>query len=215
MCGCAFFVSKAYLDYYGRKPWTPETQNNPTKPASQESSLSNFTFKKANDVEPELERKALGKVNTYLNSLELIREGKFDELDEILEKEEKDSQDCDICAADAEIVRANAQFVDKVCKYGDPACEEEIGRLIQRTEEVITENFMVAGYQKVPVNSGKKAHQSKVKDTRRNAWTEFVAEISKHPTMAGKSGKYRMKIAASLYHNKYETIEEAMENIPE
>jgi len=221
MCGCAFFVSKAYLDHYGRKPWNPETkpetpkarEPNPSKPG-----LDKFTFKKTTEVDPDLEKKALGKVNTYLDSLELIQDGRFEELDKLLEQEEKDSKDCDICAADAEIVRSNAQFVGKVCKYGDPACADEIVRLISRTEDVITENFMVAGYSKVPKNAEKKPATEvpvKVKDDRKNSWITFNSEVAKDPLLNGKSGKYKMKIAASLYRGDYETIEEAMENIQE
>lgn len=218
MCGCVFFVSKAYLEHYGRKPWTPNSQDAVKKAPSAKPSLDQFTFKKAIDVDPELERKALGKVNTYLNGLELIRDSNFEKLDELLAKEEQDSQDCDICRADAEIVRANASFVGKVCQHGDPACEEELGRLISRTEGVIVENFIVAGYKKVPVGGEKKPIPKvpgKVPDDRKNSWLAFNSEVSKHPLLDGKVGSYRMKIAASLYRGKYETVEEAVENIPE
>lgn len=215
MCGCVFFVSKAYLDHYGRNPWSAE--NSPT-PKPTKPSLDKFTFKKIENVEPELEQKALSKVDTYLTGLELIRDNDFGKLDELLAKEEKDSAECGICAADAEIIRANAQFVGKVCQHGDPACEEELERLISRTEGVITENFMVAGYQKIPINGEKKATNQvpgKVKDTRQNSWLEFNSEIAKSPLLNGKSGRYKMKIAASIYRKEYETIEEAMENIQE
>ncbi|MDD3087982.1 MAG: hypothetical protein PHP89_05400 [Candidatus Omnitrophica bacterium] len=214
MCGCVFFVSKAYLDHYGRKPWAAENSptSKPTKP-----SLDNFTFKKTEEVDPELEQQALGKVETYLTSLEFIRDNDFNKLDNLLAKEEKNSQECDFCVADAEIIRANAQFVGKVCQHGDPACEEELGRLIARTEEVITENFMVAGYRKIPVNKKTAANPApgKVKDTRQNSWIAFNSEVAKDPLLNGKNGKYKMKIAAGLYRGEYETVKEAMDNIPE
>ncbi len=217
MCGCVFFVSKAYLDHYGRKPWTLDGQSN-SKKTTTKPSLKHFTFKKEIEVEPELESKALNKVNTYLTGLEMIRDSEFEELDQLLAKEEKDSKDCDICAADAEIVRANAQFVSKVCRYGDPACEEELSRLISRTEEVITENFIVAGYRKIPVVDNKTTANpvpGKVKDTRQNSWIAFNSEVAKDPLLNGKNGKYKMKIAAGLYRGEYETVKEAMDNIPE
>jgi len=210
MCGCAFFVSKAYLDHYGRKPWS----NNATIPVVEtkkpKQDTKSFKFRKISDVDPVLEKKALGKVNTYLNSLELIKDGDFDKLDTILAQEEEDSNDCGVCAADAEIMRANAQFVNVVCRNGDPSCEEELSRLVDRTKQIIAENFNVAGYALITESAS-----PKVKNTKHNAWTEFNSEISKHPALDGKSGKYRMKIAASIYRGEHETVEDAIEAIQE
>jgi len=217
MCGCAFFVSKAYLDHYGRKPWVPGTSAVTTsEPAAKrtKNESKNFKFRKISDVNPELEKKALGKVNIYLNSLELIKDGNFDKLDDILAREEQEN-DCGVCAADAEIIRANARFVNVVCRNGDSTCKEELERLIGRTQQVIIENFEVAGYAPVTNESEVQPNQPKIKDTRRNAWTEFNSEISKHPALDGKSGKYRMKIAASIYRGEHETVEDAIEAIQE
>lgn len=215
MCGCAFFVSKAYLDHYGRKPWS----NNATIPVVEtkkpKPDTKNFKFRKVSDVDPALEKKALSKVNIYLNSLELIKDGNFERLDHVLAQEEKDSSDCGVCAADAEIVRANAKFVNVICRNGDPACKEELERLINRTQQIIVENFEVAGYAPVTKESEVQPNQPKVKDTKRNAWTEFNSELSKHPALDGKSGKYKMKIAASIYRGEYETVEDAIEAIQE
>ena len=212
MCGCAFYVSKAYLDHYGRKPWSQDTPSEvEIKKPRQES--KNFKFKKVSDVDPELEKKALGKVNTYLNGLELIKGGEFEELDIVLSQEEKDSSDCGVCAADAEIIRANAYFVSTVCRNGDPSCKEELERLIGRTQQVIIENFEVAGY--APVTDDAESGSPKIKNTKRNAWTEFNSEIAKHPALDGKSGRYKMKVAASLYRNEYATVEDAMSVIQE
>lgn len=212
MCGCAFYVSKAYLDHYGRKPWSQDTPSEvEIKKPRQES--KNFKFKKVSDVDPELEKKALSKVNTYLNGLELIKDGDFEELDIVLSQEEEASSDCGVCAADAEIIRANAHFVSTICRNGDPGCKEELERLIGRTRQVIIENFEVAGY--APVTEDAESGSSKIKNTKRNAWTEFNSEIAKHPALDGKSGRYKMKVAASLYRNEYATVEDAMSVIQE
>lgn len=213
MCGCAFFVSKAYLDHYGRKPWSQNTSTpDVVEPKKTKQDIKSFKFKKVSDVDPTLEKKALGKVNIYLNSLDLIKDGKFYQLDTILDQEERDSHDCGVCEADAKIIRANAYFVNTLCSNDDPTCKEELDRLIMRTRQVIIENFAVAGYEPVSENA---EGSPRAKETKRNAWTEFNSEIAKHPALDGKSGRYKMKIAASLYRNEYDTVEDAMNSITE
>lgn len=215
VCGCTFFVSEAYLKHYGRKAWVPPISATPQKDIQ-------YAYVKDKTVDPDIEYKATKKVKTYLDGLQMIELGQFDRLDELLKNEQKASKDrfstdkCDLCAADADIIRANAQFVQAVCHHGDPACEEELSHLINRTKAVIEENFIVAGYKKVPVNIPDTADDSVPEKaaTKTNEWVEFYKNIASNPKLENTPQKYRMKIAAALYRGTQPDIDTAMAAIP-
>lgn len=204
MCGCAFFVSKAYLEHYKRQPWRPPV----VTPIEQVEGTSGYA--KVRDVNPADMKKALEKVDVYLTGAEMIKAGELDQLNELMDKEKRDSAACSMCTDDAVLVKAHSQYTQTLCGQGRPGCEEELGRLLRETVNIIDENFMVAGFERngdemdAPAKAPKKA----------NAWLEFSHEIGRHPLLAGTAQKYRMKIAAGLYRKQYNTIEEAIASIP-
>lgn len=215
VCGCTFFVSAAYLKHYGRKAWVPNTPSSPQKDTK-------YAYVKDKTVDPDNESKAIKKVQTYLDGLKMIELGQFDKFDKLLETEQKISKDihspdkCGMCAADADIIRADAQFVQAVCHHGDPACESELSNLIERTRAVIDENFTVAGYKKVPVDVPVATNDSAPAKApaKMNEWVKFYKNIASDPKLENTPQKYRMKIAAAIYRGTQTDIESAMAAIP-
>ena len=219
VCGCTFFVSEAYLKHYGRKAWVPNTPPKPQKDIQ-------YAYVKDKNVDPDIESKAVKKLQIYLDGLQMIEHGQFDEFDKLLEIEQKSTKEpnspnnCGMCAADADIIRANAQFVEVVCHHGDPACENELSHLIERTRTVIDENFMVAGYKKVPVDAPVATDDNVQKKppakmpAKTNEWVEFYKGVASDPRLEGTAQKYRMKIAAAIYRGRQPDIESAMAAIP-
>lgn len=204
MCGCTFFVSKAYLEHYKKQPWRPSTVQTPTQ------APSNSEYVKVREVDPQIAKKALEKVDVYLTGAEKIKEGDLEALNELMEQEKKDSIACSMCTDDADLVVSHSKYAQTLCSQGRPGCEEELGRLLAETVEVIDENFMMAGFER----SGAEAPAEVKKAKKGNAWLEFAHEIGANPLLEGTAQKYRMKVAAGMYRGEYNTIEEAMAAIP-
>jgi hypothetical protein len=204
MCGCAFFVSKAYLEHYKRQPWRPAVA--PIQ--SETPELSGYV--KVQDVDPQIAKKALEKVDVYLTGAELIREGELAKLDELMAQEKLASAACSLCTDDADLVIAHSTYTQTLCSQGRAGCEKELGRLLAETVNIIDENFMTAGYQR----DGVKPPAESKKYKKSNAWLEFAHEIGASPQLAGTAQKYKMKVAAGLYRGEYQTIEDAMAAIP-
>jgi hypothetical protein len=210
MCGCAFYVSPAYLEYYKRQPWKPGTPASPKPAVKTETATPSLgEYKKVRDVDPAVEKIALDKAKVYLDSLEAIKTGKLDDFVAIMEQEKEDSKACSMCSEDAEIVGAQGEYVKTICHYGKPECEEELSKLINRTIGVIDENFMTAGLERTVVEGPAKPAG------KTNAWMEFAKPIMSDPRLNGRLQKYKMRIAASIYRKEYGSIEEAMAGIPE
>jgi hypothetical protein len=217
MCGCAFYVSPAYLEYYKRQPWKPGNVTNSTpnvQKVKQVSAPTRGEYKKVRDVAPEVSKIALSKAQVYLNGLEQIKSGKLDDFTALMEQECKDSESCAMCSEDAEIASAQGKYVATLCHYGNEECENELSHLIDKTMSIIDENFMAAGLEReilptvdAPVTS---KHAGKT-----NAWMEFAKTIMNDPLLDGKLQKYKMRIAASIYRKEYPDIPSAMAGIPE
>lgn len=204
MCGCTFFVSKAYLEHYKKQPWRP----NAVEKAVPDTSKAEYV--KVREVDPEIEKKSLEKVEVYLTGAEMIKEGELEKLDALMQQEKKDSVACSMCTDDADLITSHSQYAQTLCGQGRAGCENELGRLLAETVSIIDENFMMAGFERAGAEV-----PSEVKKARKpNAWLEFAHEISANPLLEGTAQKYKMKVAAGVYRGEYATIEEAMAAIP-
>jgi hypothetical protein len=204
MCGCTFFVSKAYLEHYKKQPWRPSAEEK-VVPATAKTE-----YVKVREVDPEIEKKSLEKVEVYLTGAEMIKEGELKKLNELMEQEKKDSIACSMCTDDAELVASHSQYAQTLCGQKRPECEAELARLLAETVSIIDENFMMAGFERE--GTAEAPTVKKVKKT--NAWLEFAHEIGANPLLEGTAQRYKMKVAAGLYRKEYATIEEAMAAIP-
>lgn len=204
MCGCTFFVSKAYLEHYKRQPWRPSV----VQPSFEPTRVSGYV--KVQDVDPQLTKQALAKVDIYLTGAEMIKDGELQRLDELMLQEKKDSVDCSLCTDDADLILTHSAYTQTLCSQGRTGCESELERLLAETVNIIDENFMTAGFTRDVV----KAKPDDKKSKKANAWLEFCHEIGASPQLAGTAQKYKMKVAAGLYRGEYQTIEEAMAAIP-
>jgi len=209
MCGCAFFVSNEYLEHYGHKPWTPGTVTpKASAPATKTKKVEKGKYIKVREVDPEVEKIALKKANVYMNGLEQIKEGKLRDFQYAMENEIEDSKSCSLCLEDAEVIGTHVAYAETLCRYGRPECGTELENLINHTIDVIDENFMTAGFEREEL-------ESQAKPGKTNAWMNFAKGIMSDPILDGKAQKYKMKIAAKLYHHEFNTIEEAMAGVPE
>jgi hypothetical protein len=95
-----------------------------------------------------------------------------------------------------------------LCKQGSLDCETEVKKLVNRTMEIIDENFMSAGYDKVK-QADSEAEEKKT--GKKNAWIEFSSNIMTDPKLDGLPQKNKMKIAAAMYRGEYNSIEDARE----
>jgi len=188
-CGCTFYVSPAYLKHYGSKAWGK------TEPLPQ--------TKKLEKVTPEVQQAFLQTAKVYTEGLDLIKDGRLEDFTTKIRMEEA-TNPCDTCRQDADLVASHGDYVRALCKHGDPGCESEMVKLIDRTVQVLNEDLTAAGIK--PEEPPKKY---------RSAWAEFLDGVMKDPAMDGKPNKYKMKIAATLYRKEYETIQDAMEAITE
>jgi hypothetical protein len=205
MCGCTFYVSQAYLDHYERKAWKEGMA--PVVPKTSQKEIRT-TFVKTTKVDPELEQIALKKVDTYVNGIELLSKGNFNAFDELMQKEEQESVECGMCAADADIIRSEGNFVRSVCTHDDETCEAELEKLIDRTQRIIDENFVTAGYSKVTANlDGTPA--------KKNEWVEFAKKMLPSPELNGLPQKDKMKYVAAVYKGEYKTLTEAVQAMSE
>lgn len=203
-CGCTFFVSKAYLEHYKKQPWRPEVATPPT------TTYADSGYVKTAEVDPELGKKAIQKVNTYLTVAELLKSGELSQVDEIMRQELNDASNCDMCMDDARLVLDHSVYIQTACSQGRTNCEDELARILTETVAIIDENFMMAGYSRSGADLPAATKSSKSK----NAWLEFSHNIGRDPLLSGLPQKYKMKVAAGLYRNEYDTIEEAMAAIP-
>ena len=211
MCGCVFYVSKAYLDHYKSKAWSEDTQSTnatvsakKTEPKQGES----VAYQKTREVSPEVEERFLKSAGTYIDALKLVESGDIDKFVDNIRMEEA-TNPCDICKNDADVVASHGDYVRALCKNGSPECESEVKKLVTRTMEVIDENFMSAGYDKVK-QTNTVASETK-KTGKKNAWIEFSSQIMTDPSLDGLPQKNKMKIAAALYRGEYSSIEDARE----
>jgi hypothetical protein len=214
MCGCAFYVSPAYLEHYKRPAWKPNT---PTIATTVKSVVTKVTptkgeYKKVRDVDPEVSKLAIQKAQVYLDGLEKIKLGKLDDFSKLMEQERKDSESCSMCSEDAEIVSAQGTYVAVLCKHGNQECESELSHLIDKTMSVIDENFMAAGLEREIISDKPNTPKPAGKT---NAWLEFSKSIMSDPLLEGKLQKYKMKIAAGIYRKEYPDIQSAMAGIKE
>lgn len=212
VCGCTFFVSPAYLAHYKRQPWRPNAVEQPSLPGEKISTQSEY--QKVREVNPIDEKKALDKVQIYLDSVDLIKQGQLKRLTEKMETEKRNSLACSLCADDAELIGTHSKYASTLCDQGRPGCNAELKKLIEEAVNVIDENFIAAGYERVSIKSEKSSTPDKPAK-KVNAWIEFSQIIAKNPALEGKQQKYKMKIAAAVYREEYDTIEEAMEAISE
>jgi hypothetical protein len=204
MCGCTFFVSKAYLEHYKKQPWRPSAVEK-VVPAT-----SKAEYVKVREVNPEIEKKSLEKVDVYLTGAELIKDGELEKLNELMDQEKKDSIACSMCTDDAELIASHSNYAQTLCGQKRPECEAELARLLAETVSIIDENFMMAGFER-----GDAVVSPAVKKAKKtNAWLEFAHDIGADPLLEGTAQKYKMKVAAGLYRGEYATIEEAMAAIP-
>lgn len=211
MCGCVFYVSKAYLDHYKSKAWNEDTQPvtatvpaKKTKPEQGEP----VTYQKVREVPPEVEERFLKTAGTYIDALKLVENGDIEKFVDNIRIEEA-TNPCDMCKSDADVVASHGDYVRALCKKGSPECETEAKRLVIRTMEVIDETFMSAGYDKLKQTNP--ATGSNKKSGKKNAWIEFSSQVMTNPALDGLPQKNKMKIAASMYRGEYGTIEEARE----
>lgn len=211
MCGCSFFVSKAYLEYYKTKPWA-ENASADSKPAIAKENKTKspeeaVSYQKTRDVPADVEEKFIKTAGTYIDALKLIESGDIEKFVDTVRIEEA-TNPCDLCKSDADVIASHGDYVRALCKQGSSDCETEVKKLVTRTMEVIDENFMSAGYDKVkqaaPEAEGKKTG-------KKNAWIEFSSNIMTDPKLDGLPQKNKMKIAAAMYRGEYESIEDARE----
>jgi hypothetical protein len=214
MCGCTFFVSKAYLEHYKKQPWRPAVAGkaapDKTTQASPTPDDTKPEYVKVREVDPLTASKALEKVEIYLTGADMIKEGDLDQLNELMEQEKRNSIACSLCTDDAELVESHSRYAQTLCSQGRPGCEDELSRLLAETVGIIDENFMVAGFER----EGAAIPPAVKKAKKTNAWLEFSHEIGRNPLLEGTAQKYKMKVAAGIYRGEYKTIEEAMTAIP-
>jgi hypothetical protein len=211
MCGCAFYVSGAYLKHYHRAPWGEATPSTPSATSTEKSKPKpndgSISYQKTRNVPADVEEAFIRSAGTYIDALKLIETGNIDEFVDKIRIEEATNQ-CDICKGDADIVASHGEFVRALCKHGSSECEEEVKKLVTRTMSVIDENFLSAGYDKV---QGTSAIAEEEKPGKKNAWIEFSSKVMADPRLDGLPQKNKMKIAASLYRGEHASIEEARE----
>lgn len=208
MCGCTFYVSTAYLEHYKRQPWKPENEKKiqDSKPAQKSrpatTSISS-EYKKIQDVDPEVETAFLRTAQVYVDGLKLIEAGQLDKFTERIRMEEA-TNPCEMCKEDADLIASHSDYARALCSQGRPDCEEELQKLINRTVDVINEDFSSAGYATEDTSKPEK------KPGKKNAWLEFSASVMSDPSLTGLPQKEKMKIAAAVYRNEYSSVEEAM-----
>jgi len=211
MCGCVFYVSKAYLDHYKTKAWnedTPVASAPPTKEKDAPEQEEPVAYQKTRNVAPDIEDKFLRTAGAYIDGLKLIKDGNLEKFVDNIRMEEV-SNPCNICKEDADLVASHGDYVRALCKTGSPECEIEAKKLVIRTMDIIDENFMSAGYDKV--KQAKPATEGDKKPGKKNAWIEFSSQIMTNPILDGLPQKNKMKIAAAVYRGEYDSIEAAKE----
>jgi len=208
-CFCTFFVSPKYIAHYNAPAWKPGVkQVQPAKIVKKTTipSIEVVKVKEVPDIPEETQINSQKTAEVYIQGLELIGKGRLEDFTSVVRMDEA-TNPCELCRDDADLVASHGDYVRALCSHDDPACEEELQKLIARTTRVIDEDLMNAGMARKQPEGEPKQYRA--------GWREFSVSTMADPLLEGRPQKYKMKIAGAIYRNEFPDIKSAMEAIPE